>query len=72
MIHADKQFAHVETYESAKLKMPIYQKVHLNGENRTYAVMVCMLPSSVVDHGFEPRSSQTKYCKNTLHILLLS
>lgn len=63
-IHAVKQFAHVETYESAKLKMPIHQKVHSNGE--IGGVMVCVFPSSMVDREFKSRSSQIKdyktYC----------
>ena len=32
-------------------------------KNRIGGIMVSVLTSSVVDHGFEPRSGQTKYYK---------
>ena len=46
-----------------KLKYSNYFQIFTSVKNRIVGVMVSVLASSAVDHGFEPRSGQTKdYC----------
>ena len=38
----------------------VYSRGNINQKHRIGGVMVCVLASSAVDHGFEPQSGQTK------------
>ena len=41
-----------------------FKNLYLDKDDHIVGVMVSMLVSSAVDHGFEPRSGQTKNYKN--------
>ena len=52
-----------------RIYLILYVTVSSNVTNRIGGVMVSVLTSSVVDHGFEPRSGQTKDYKFGLWLL---